>query len=402
MMEGTASHVPVIDYLSETFPDHEFMLVDVGCSGGIDPIWRRFGSRLRALGVDPNVVEMERLAGTETHPGISYVAARAGLPPDHSFAQLKRDGGYWGRNPWERLSTAKSIERMQRDRRLSDSEMVAANRWAEMRLSHKVIVIPSYLQDRGTLSVDFLKIDVDGADFEVLNSFDQTLDSLGVLGVGIEVNYFGSASDADHTFHNVDRFMKARGFEIFGLTVRRYSVATLPSRYVWRLPAETEFGRPLQGDALYVRDLASGAYDAFAAQLPLTKVLNLICIFAAFNLPDCASEITMRFRDKLGPSCRVDRILDLLAVQAQSPIDEPLSYGDYMLRFESNDPMFFPQSHPTEGVSEPNERTSHAPRDLWADSIGKHKAWMGNSRQLRYLRRTLRRLKRLVDARVNE
>ena len=203
--------------------------------------------------------------------------------------------------------------------------------------------MPAYLQDSEIHSVDFLKIDVDGPDFEILNSFDSALETLGVLGVGIEVSYFGSAADTDYTFHNVDRFMKARGFELFGTTVRRYSLAALPSPYVSNFPAETDFGRPLLGDALYVRDLGRHEHDEFAAQLPLAKLLNLICIFAAFNLPDCAAEIA-RFRDRLGNACDVERILDLLAAQAQGPIEQPLTYREYLRRFESHDPMFFPPS----------------------------------------------------------
>jgi hypothetical protein len=113
---------------------------------------------------------------------------------------------------------------------------------------------------------------------------------------------------------------------------------------VSNFPAETDFGRPLLGDALYVRDLGRHEHDEFAAQLPLAKLLNLICIFAAFNLPDCAAEIALRFRDRLGNACDVERILDLLAAQAQGPIEQPLTYREYLRRFESHDPMFFPSS----------------------------------------------------------
>ena len=54
-MEGTANYVPVIGYLSEIPLLSEFMLIDIGCSGGIDAVWRGFGPRLRALAIDPNV-----------------------------------------------------------------------------------------------------------------------------------------------------------------------------------------------------------------------------------------------------------------------------------------------------------------------------------------------------------
>ena len=346
-MQGTANYVPVISYLSEIPLLSEFMLIDIGCSGGIDAVWRGFGPRLRALAIDPNVDEIERLRSLETHPGVQYLAAFAGLPANHPFSLRKAGRDPLERNPWTRLSVVKSLELMKSRRQTLPPEMGALNAGMlapDTKISKEVIAVPAYLQDSEIHSVDFLKIDVDGPDFEILNSFDSALETLGVLGVGIEVSYFGSAADTDYTFHNVDRFMKAHGFELFGTTVRRYSLAALPSPYVSNFPAETDFGRPLLGDALYVRDLGRHEHDEFAAQLPLAKLLNLICIFAAFNLPDCAAEIALRFRDRLGNACDVERILDMLAAQAQGPIEQPLTYREYLRRFESHDPMFFPPS----------------------------------------------------------
>ena len=342
-MEGTADYAPLLTYVAGIAPQSEFTLVDIGCSGGIDSIWRRFGPRLRAIAIDPNLAEIDRLKRAETHPGIRYIAGFAGLPPDHPFLKQKQGRSDWGRNPWDRLSTAKSLASMASGR-LSNAEKTAANLWPEMELadSSQVIVVPEYLRDTGVESVDFVKIDVDGKDFDVLNSFGSALDTSGILGLGLEVNFHGSPRETDHAFHNTDRFMKAKGFELFNLTVRRYSLAALPSRYLLDVPAQTEFGRPLQGDALYVRDLGNPEHQEFAAGLPPIKLLNLVCVFAAFKLPDCAAEIALRFRQRLSPLCDVDHLLDLLSEQAQGAGERRLSYREYMERFAAQDGMFFP------------------------------------------------------------
>jgi len=63
-----------------------FRLLDVGCSGGLDPRWRAFGSRLQAIGIDASRAECTRLAKAETLPGVEYVptfvAGIAGTPVD--------------------------------------------------------------------------------------------------------------------------------------------------------------------------------------------------------------------------------------------------------------------------------------------------------------------------------
>src|SRR5262249_9231507 len=267
-MEGTVDRVPVLTYLAELATAGSFTLIDIGCSGGIDSVWRELGPRLHAVGIDPNVAEMERLRKAETHPGVHYVTGFAGLPPDHPLAGkagesmlplVDTDGEtVHDRNPWPRLSTAKWLQ-LSNLRASSTSERMEANLWTELELADasEVIVVPDYLRAHGIDSVDFVKIDVDGNDFQILTSFDTALDAFGILGVGIEVNFFGSARATDHTLHNIDRFMKARGYELFNLTTRRYSVAALPSTYLYGSPWQTTRGRVVQGDALYARDLAS-------------------------------------------------------------------------------------------------------------------------------------------------
>jgi FkbM family methyltransferase len=369
-MEGTARHAPVIGYLTACLPDSPFMLVDIGCSGGIDDVWTSFGARLRALALDSDVTEIERLQRAETRAGVRYLAALASLPGEHPFALKKNGRPMWGRNPWARLSVVRSADLTKKDGQRSPHAMTEAHDRANLTQTDVAVVVPRYLEEHGIGSVDFLKIDVDGADFDVLNSFDGELDRLAVLGVGIEVNYFGTDADTDHTFHNVDRFMKARGFELFDLTVRRYSTISLPGRFVKTTPSPTEFGRPLQGDALYVRDLANAEYDAMAARLPVVKLANLVCLFAACTLPDCAAEVVTRFRDRLSAVCDVDRVLDLLAEQAQWPTATPLSYAEYIRRFESHDrALFFAQPGGT--VEELRRRLTEATNRIAAMETSK-------------------------------
>ena len=45
--------------------DH-FDLLDIGCAGGIDGVWREIGAKLRAHGFDSNSAEVERLKASET------------------------------------------------------------------------------------------------------------------------------------------------------------------------------------------------------------------------------------------------------------------------------------------------------------------------------------------------
>jgi FkbM family methyltransferase len=345
----------VIGYVNEVIPQTSFMLVDVGCSRGLDPQWRLFGSRFRALAFDPVVDEIERLRRENAYPGVEYIAAFATINEDHPFAIKKGEREHWSRNPWNRLSVTKWLEKTASERVGMDSgDLASSGLWQETRLVEptRAVVIPAYIRQVGLESVDFLKIDIDGKDLEVLHSFESSFDEFRILGLAVEVNFFGSDSETDHTFHNTDRFLKSKGFELFDLTLRRYSLATLPSRYILDQPGETEFGRPLQGDALYLRDLGNPIYADFARGIGIEKLLNLICLFALFKLPDCAAEVALVFKEQLKPICNVDHLLDLLAVEAQKTSNIQLSYEEYLARFDARDRMFLRSPQTTEDVKQ--------------------------------------------------
>jgi methyltransferase FkbM-like protein len=347
-MDGLLNSCPLLDYLAEI--SGAFQLVDIGCSGGIDRRWRRMGRRLRALGIDPDIEEIARLKANEKNPAVTYLNAFAGIPVDHPFAQQCRGKPELARDPSPRLSTTQYVEgmRLKKKNAATGKEKRSANLWRNAPLADPAaaLIVPDYLKSAGVASVDFMKIDVDGKDFEILHSFDRALDDLNILGVGIEVRMWGSDEATDGTFHNVDRFMKACGFELFNLSLRRYSTAALPSRFALRAPGATEFGRVHHGDAMYARDLGSDLYDEFAKALAPDKLLNLTAIFAIFDLPDCAAEIALKFRDRISNLCDVDRMLDLLTAHAERSSPGQASYKSYLAQFENQPTHFLGTKNP--------------------------------------------------------
>ena len=82
-MEGIRPATSFLRLVSDRLGDAQFTLIDIGCSGGIDEVWRVFGSRLRAFGFDPNLQEVERLnVAAKSQHGIEYIAAFVGPHQD--------------------------------------------------------------------------------------------------------------------------------------------------------------------------------------------------------------------------------------------------------------------------------------------------------------------------------
>jgi methyltransferase FkbM-like protein len=358
-------------FVAEKLKAERFRLLDIGCSGGLDPAWRAFEPRLQALGIDASETECRRLAERERNPDISYIAAfvssAADKPVDHSagpaapLIMRMRD----------RLSFVRTREI--REARLKDAsteEKLRHNAWEMTGLADpcKPIVASDLLAQRGWTDLDYLKIDIDGGDFEILQSFTGRFDALDVLAVQLEVNFIGTSKPDEHSFHNTDRFMRGEGFDLFRLDVRNCSTRALPARYIWPTPAETVSGRPFQGEAYYARDVLAPHCADTAAGLSAEKVAKLAAVFSAWDVPDAAAELLVGRREILAPLFDVDAGLDLLAAQTQKNPRRPLRYRDYMATFEADSPAFYRPEGPVPMM----ERIKSAWRGYWHPREKRH------------------------------
>jgi hypothetical protein len=325
--------------------DEYMSVIDVGCSGGVDSLWRMFEPNLSVWAFDLNLEECDRLQSLEKNPEVRYIPGFVSIEPDHPFLKLAEGRPFWGRNPWSRLALAATIDHQaEKQKSLTSHELTRINAWHKTRLAdpNKPIFLRSYLAENRITSLDFLKIDVDGPDFQILNSIGVSFDHLGILGICLEVNWFGSPHPADHTFHNVDRYVRQFGFELYDVAMVRYAHTALPSRYKHSFPAQSLSGRPLQGDALYLRDLASEESHDFTEQLSPQKLLKAVLLFEMAGVPDGAAELLVKFRPRLEKFIDVEAALDVL-VEPQSKVlfGEKMSYAEYMRRFAADDPHFY-------------------------------------------------------------
>jgi len=320
--------------------DEWFTLVDVGCSGGLDPLWGIFGEKLRAVGVDPQRTECMRLR-QENNPRVEYVPAFIGLPADHPFHLRKKaaKASHISTFDWPRTSA-------EYGRQLWDAHPVQSNT-VNVDLSPAKISVTQLVQDRGWTDVDFIKTDTDGCDFEAVQSAEGILRPCNVLGLLIEAPLIGGADDTANTFHNIDRYMRQQGFALYGLTVNRYSRKDLPAPFVYSILAQTQSGQVIWGDAIYLRDaLTPGFSDFWGAELSLPQLAKLACLYELFCLPDCAAELINAHRASFAAAVDPDRLLDALVPPLPSGRH---SYAEYMRRFREDVKEFFPR--PVEQLS---------------------------------------------------
>jgi FkbM family methyltransferase len=311
-----------------------FVLFDVGCAGGLDSLWRRFGDQLAGVGFDPQQSEIERLRNVETNPKITYVASLIGLHDQHEFHQRRQKQGskfYDYFNAFERTSAADVWRRGNKQQ----SNVIEEN------LTPAKIAISDYVSAHSVAHIDFIKVDTDGHDLEAVLSAESIIKPCGVLGLMIESPFTGGHDETENSFHNIDRVMRKNGFIPYAIGVRQYSREALPARFLLDIPAQTISGPVLWADVVYLRDGASSQYSSFwGEELDQIAILKLASLYELFGVPDCAAELLVTYRDRVSQIADVDQLLDFLV----SPLnDAQLSYKQYIEKFRSELRLFYPQ-----------------------------------------------------------
>lgn len=319
----------------KVFAGDPFFLVDIGCSGGIDGLWRRFGDHLHAVGFDPQQNECARLRASEKNPNVRYEACASGLADDHEFIRRRRhqetsfDRYY---NPLQRSSAAAMW---------SLGGQVQSNVVGEA-LTNRKVALSDWVRQHDIQNIDFIKIDTDGSDLEATVSCEAVIRPCGVLGFLIETPFTGSAQDTANSFHNIDRFMRRQGFLLYQMDIRRYSRAVLPAEFVYPIPAQTVSGQIDSADAIYLRDGAADDYaKIWGEELSATKLLKLAALYELFQVPDCAAELILRHAARVEPLVDLEALLDRLTPPLNG---QRLHYRDYVKLFTDRPESFFPKT----------------------------------------------------------
>jgi len=286
------------------------VLVDIGTRGGFPAQWQALRNITRFIGFEPDQEECTRLNNLMQERGFFsdhvYPYAIAGTTGRHKFyisrfsqssGLYRADPNWTGRFPFQTLDVIRETE-------------VDAYSLDDFCRAQKV--------DR----IDFIKLDVEGAEYDVLTGATECLSRTpNILGMITEV-WWDPVIKGQRAFAEVDIFLRNHGFRFFDLKLDRYPRSTLS---VGRLQGEVgsggvmqvnnidylNYGQAMTGDALYFRDPVG---EARAGKLDpawdAAALLRLCSLFDLYDYGDCALEILEYFGDSLLIDYEIPLLID--------------------------------------------------------------------------------------------
>lgn len=308
------------------FAGTDFHFFDVGVSGGIDRYWRHFAPNLKVWGFDPLVKEIERLNGlglvTDT-----YEAAFVGC---HDYRSRHTHAEWWTPEARSTQFFPRTTAQWAQDLLEMNWNRDVDNRGAELQLADRVVELDGYCVEQGIGRVDFIKIDTDGSDYEVLQGARGLLQGGGILGLQVEAQFHGAALPEANLFSNIDLMLRQHGFALFDLDLWHYSRAALPRPFVYDMAAQTTRGQLSWGEALFLRDLGDPLYETkwpdFAITVPV--ILKSVALFDIYSLQDCAIEVLLKYSGQLTEAgWDIEALADLVV----PPVDgRRIGYRDFI------------------------------------------------------------------------
>jgi hypothetical protein len=245
--------------------------IDVGCSSGRPYQWERLGSALHYVGIDPLKNEVARL-GNLKEPNSKYIS---GL--------LQIDGGSGSADAatmqfFNRTSAWKEMQ--------SGYDQVAAtfNSGLEVIVDETKVSVEDLMALLPFKRLDLLKIDIDSDDYLAMNQFFKSGFGAELLLLDIESQFHGNPDDKGNSLWNIGKLANQNNLHLYDLEVNRYSRSALPSKFIYRFPAQTQNGQALWGDALFIK-------DSINEGLSVDDLVKLIAIYEVYGLYDCALEV---------------------------------------------------------------------------------------------------------------
>ncbi len=287
------------------------VVVDVGVQGGEHPRWRLLGEHVRVFGFDAIAEAVDRL-NDNPRPNRAYRTLAIGDEDGRRTLYVPANTFGTSFHPAADLDAGERIG-------------LGAPGKREVAISRLDTLFAA-----GELPpVDYLKIDTEGFEAEVLRGGRQYLAASNVLAVCAESTFEITRWCPDVQFIQIAGLLLEHRLEVFDLSMVRFprpSYATACRAEPWAAPdpmsdaPALDIGQPASLDVLFARDFVAEDVDRDVyrrqedARLTPTpdKLIKSMIVLELHGLMDCAFDVAAHFRDALCERLDVRHAMSLL------------------------------------------------------------------------------------------
>jgi FkbM family methyltransferase len=276
-------------------PDERIVVLDGGARDAhADPRWRELpANRLAFHGFEPDPPECDRLNRTLRELGYQGAYHPIGLWKDDGKLPFHVNKASGGSSFLDQKTAVTDRWRFENPHQTSLArEIFQPERTVEM----PVTSIPQWAAKAGVASIDFCKLNVQGAELDILAASEPLLD--GMLGVLAETAFVESYVGRPF-FSDIDAFMRRSRFTFFDLIAHHYVGRADVPVVAQHVPGTSgrlgqlfsSWGQLIEGHSLYLRDPIDAERGGDPLKLEPNRVIKLAAIAEVFGQVEFAFEL---------------------------------------------------------------------------------------------------------------
>lgn len=246
-------------------------LVDIGARGGAPANWNPVFDNLKVFCFEPDKKECEKLnkETNENHTFFPYALFNKDEEIDFNMTKKPDCSSIYKPN-------RKFLERFPNSH-LFDVEKI---------IKVKCATLDNVLKDNRIHDIDFIKVDTQGSELQVLEGAKETLQE-SVLGVEVEIE-FSPQYENQPFFSEVDQYLRKLGFSLFDIRLVR--LKRINSKHLYSK------GGLCWGNAVYLKDFLQ-LKNISKAYSNKTKAIKSLAIAELYGFPDFALELMDFYKD---------------------------------------------------------------------------------------------------------
>ena len=322
--------------------DSPVSIADVGSRYGYNQEWEAFDPYMKVICFEPDIEECA-LLNSMNNPKAQFIpTALFGTKGQRTFyeTRLPDSAGLYRSNMnfFNRL--------LNRDNAETINERLI-----------NVDTLDNALKQENVARLNFLKLDAEGAELDILQGANLTLSDPRLFGILSEFQFHPEINGSP-TFWELDKFLQSQGFRLFNIGTNFQSRRDMPYPGVTdyflsngeRFYAYTEHGQVMGGDVLYFRDLFLEQNRDIAEALNPLDIIKFAAFFEIYHHNDAAAELIIKYREKIKPIADFSELLNKLTPEIS---DKKFSYDEYMVSYFHQDTSFGandPKVPPTKGI----------------------------------------------------
>jgi len=245
----------------EKLKKDKIVYIDIGARWGISEPWNKFYDIVNVIAFEPDPVECENLNAQAQSNDLPIKYFPTALSNKMEEVNLK-------------LTSSRGCSSLLKPNKQILNEFPNAERFdIENTITLNADTLDSILERNNIANADFLKIDTQGTELNILQGSEKTL-SKSVFGIQVEAE-FTKLYEGQALFSDVDSFLRKKGFTLFDIKRYRWKRKNVPANMPCR-------GQVVFCDALYLKSI----FGENAKRIGKSKGLKIIFISALLGYYD--------------------------------------------------------------------------------------------------------------------